>query len=206
MQVKEDILINSHSLFCRYGIRSVSMDDIARELSISKKTIYQYFKDKDELVNNVTQYHLEFEKDEFNQIAKSAIDPIDELTKISVCLRQNLKDLNPSLVFDLKKYHRKAWENWISFKTVFVRNNIARNLKQGIEEGYYRSEIDVNTLAIYRMEQVQLPFDESIYPREKFSLSEVQLNLFDHFVHGLLTEKGRKLYKEYQEILQLNTK
>ena len=201
LEIRESILEVSYMLFHRYGIRSVSMDDIARELTISKKTIYQYFKDKDDLVSTVTARHMDMERPEMAEIENSSVDAIDELEKISVCLRKNLKDLNPSLLFDLKKYHRKAWDVWTTFKNEFIKNNIVENLNKGIRDGFYRREIDVEALAIFRVEQVQMTFDDNVYPKEKFNLTELQVQLFDHFVYGILTDKGRKLYKEYQEKL-----
>ena len=201
LEIRESILEASYMLFHRYGIRSVSMDDIARELTISKKTIYQYFKDKDDLVSTVTARHMDMERQEMAEIENSSVDAIDELAKISVCLRKNLKDLNPSLLFDLKKYHRKAWDVWTTFKNEFIKNNIVENLNKGIRDGFYRREIDVEALAIFRVEQVQMTFDDNVYPKEKFDLTELQVQLFDHFVYGILTDKGRKLYKEYQEKL-----
>ena len=108
LDIRESILEASYGLFHKYGIRSVSMDDIARELTISKKTIYQYFKDKDDLVSTVTKKQMDMERREIEEIEKSSVDAIDELAKMSVCVRKNLKEINPSLLFDLQKYHRKA--------------------------------------------------------------------------------------------------
>ncbi len=177
------------------------MDDIARELTISKKTIYQYFKDKDDLVYTVTKIHMDMERREMEEIEKSSVDAIDELAKISICMRKNLKDINPSLLFDLKKYHKKAWDQWLTFKNEFIKNNIVENLNKGIRNGFYRKEIDVEALAIFRVEQVQMTFDDGLYPSDKFELSELQMQLFDHFVYGILTDEGRNLYKEYQDKL-----
>lgn len=201
MEIRESILEAAHTLFHKYGIRSVSMDDIARELTISKKTIYQYFKDKDDLVYTVTKIHMDMERREMEEIEKSSVDAIDELAKISICMRKNLKDINPSLLFDLKKYHKKAWDQWLTFKNEFIKNNIVENLNKGIRNGFYRKEIDVEALAIFRVEQVQMTFDDGLYPSDKFELSELQMQLFDHFVYGILTDEGRNLYKEYQDKL-----
>lgn len=201
LEIKENILEASYVLFHRYGIRSVSMDDIARELTISKKTIYQYFKDKDDLVSTVTTKHMDMERQEMEEIEKSSVDAIDELAKISLCFRKNLKDINPSLLFDLKKYHKKAWDIWMGFKNEFIKNNIVGNLNKGIRDGFFRKGIDVEALAIFRVEQIQMTFDDNIYPKDKFELTGLQMQLFEHFVYGILTDKGRNLYKEYQEKL-----
>jgi hypothetical protein len=76
---------------------------------------------------------------------------------------------------------------------------VVRNIRQGREEGYYRPEVNAEVIAAMRLELVQLAFDEDVFPREKFKLAQVQMELFDHFVYGLVTEKGRKLYQKYKE-------
>lgn len=178
----------------RYGVRSISMDDIARHLSVSKKTLYQHFADKEDIVTVTCKGHLERDVKEFEAIRQSARNAIDELVKQSAFLKRYLQDMNPSLLFDLQKYHPKAWKVWLNHKNNFIREAVVRNLRQGIEEGYFRPEIDPEVIASMRLEMIQLPFNEEIFPREKFRLAEVQMQIFDHFVFGMLSEKGRKLY------------
>jgi AcrR family transcriptional regulator len=200
--IKEKILKGAEELFMRYGIRSISMDDIARHLSVSKKTLYQHFTDKEDIVTMTCKTHLERNAIEFDRIRSTATNSIDELAKLSVCLKRNMEDMNPSLMYDLQKYHPRAWAVWTEHKTKFIRCSVVRNLKQGIEEGYFRPEIDPEIIASVRLELVQVAFNEDIFPREKFSLAEVQMQVFDHFVYGLLTDKGRKLYQKSKEVNQ----
>ena len=197
--VKEKIQKGAEELFMRYGVRSISMDDIARHLSVSKKTLYQHFSDKEDIVTITCQSHLARNADEFQSIRKTARNAIEELFQLSVCLRRNMQDMNPSLLYDLQKYHPKAWGVWLDHKNKFIRESVVRNLKQGIEEGYFRPEIDPEVLAAVRLEMVQLAFNEEIFPRERFRLPDVHGQIFDHFVFGLLTEKGRKLYLKYKQ-------
>jgi len=199
--IKKKILKGAETLFMKYGVRSISMDDIARHLSVSKKTLYQHFADKEDIVTITCQAHIEEMSKEFFGIQNSAKNAIDELSKISTCLKQNSEEMNPSLLFDLQKYHPKAWAVWLNHKNKFIRESVIRNLKQGIEEGYFRPEIDKEVIATMRLELVQLPFDDQIFPPSRFRLSEVQMQIFDHFVYGLVTEKGRKLYQKYKETL-----
>ncbi|MBA4055687.1 MAG: hypothetical protein C0490_13310 [Marivirga sp.] len=138
---------------------------------------------------------------EFELIRKSAKNAIDELAKISLCLKQNSEEVNPSLLFDLQKYHPRAWNVWVDHKNKFIRESVVRNLSQGIEEGYFRAEIDKEVIAAMRLELVELVFDEQIFPPSRFKLSDVQMQIFDHFVYGLVTEKGRRLYQKYKETL-----
>jgi TetR/AcrR family transcriptional regulator, cholesterol catabolism regulator len=198
--VKGKILKGAEDLFTKYGIRSISMDDIARHLSVSKKTLYQHFVDKEDIVTMACKAHLERNAKEFDEIRSTAKNAIDELAKLSVCLRRNMQDMNPSLLFDLQKYHPRAWTEWLNHKNKFIRCSVVRNLKQGMEEGYFRSEINPEIIAAMRLELVQLAFDEEVFPREQYRLPEVQMQIFDHFVYGLVTDKGRKLYQKYKEV------
>ena len=145
------------------------------------------------------QSHLNRDAEEFQAIRKTARNAIEELFQLSVYLKRHMQDMNPSLLFDLQKYHPKAWSVWLDYKNKFIRDSVIRNLKQGIEEGYFRPEMDPQVIAAVRMEMVQLAFNEEIFPHERFRLPEVQGQIFDHFVFGLLTEKGRKLYLKYKQ-------
>lgn len=199
MDNKKKILIAAGDLFMKYGVRSVSMDDIAHNLTMSKKTLYQYFQDKDELVLLATQAHMEIEMAEYNEVEENSINAIDELVGVNKCMRRDFKNMNPSLLFDLQKYHPNAWQEWVNFKNVYIRSQVARNLKRGIREGFFRDEIDPEVIATLRVEMVQMAFDESVFSRERLTLKELQLMFFDLFVQGILTEKGKQLYKEYLE-------
>ena len=200
INIKEKILKGAEDLFMRYGVRSISMDDIARHLSVSKKTLYQHFADKEDIVTMTCKAHLERHEREFQSIRKTARNAVEELTQLSVCLKRNVQDMNPSLLFDLQKYHPKAWNVWLNHKNKFIRESVVRNLKQGIEEGYFRPEIDSEVIAAVRLELVQLAFNEEIFPSDRFRLPEAQMQIFDHFVFGLVTDKGRKLYLKYKEV------
>lgn len=198
--VKTKILKGAEELFMRFGVRSITMDEIARHLGVSKKTIYQYFTDKDDIVSSVTSEHLIRERAQFEEMAASSRNSVEELVKISFCLKENLKGMNPSLLFDLQKYHQKAWRVWVDFKNKFIREAVVRNLKAGIEQGHFRPEINPEILAIVRLELIQLGFDEQLFSRDRFNLPEVQVHILEHFIHGLLTDKGRKLYQKYKEV------
>ena len=201
LNIKERILKGSEELFTRYGVRSISMDDIARHLSVSKKTLYQHFADKEDIVTMACKAHLDRTTKEFEHAREIAKNAIEELANLSVCLKRTMEDMNPSLLFDLEKYHPRAWKVWLDHKNKFIKDSVARNLKQGIEEGYYRPELNAEIIAVMRLELVQIAFDEEVFPRDRFKLPAVQMEIFDHFVYGLVTEKGRKLYHKLKEKL-----
>lgn len=197
---KTKILKGAEELFMRYGVRSISMDDIARHLSVSKKTLYQHFADKDELVMMVSRGHLERNILQFDTIRDESKNPIEELAKLSVCMKMNMETMNPAVMFDLQKFHPKAWNEFIKFKNNHLRESIVRNLKQGIELGYVRPEVNPEILAAIRIETVQLAFNNELFAAGQYSLAEVQAHLFDHFVYGIVTEKGRKLYEKFKTV------
>ncbi|MBK5278306.1 MAG: TetR/AcrR family transcriptional regulator [Bacteroidia bacterium] len=199
LDIKDKILKGSQELFMKYGVRSISMDDIARHLSVSKKTLYQHFTDKEEIVTQVSQTHLDRITNQMDGLREEAENAIDELAKISVCIKQNMEDMNPSLLFDLQKYHPKAWSVWMEHKNKYIYESVVRNLKQGIEDGHFRAEIKTEIIATTRLLMIEVVFDERIFPKDKFNLMEMQSEIFDHFVYGICTEKGRKLYQKYKE-------
>lgn len=197
--IKDKILKGSEELFMKYGVRSISMDDIARHLSVSKKTLYQHFTDKEEIITQVCQNHLDRNTNQMEGLREEAENAIEELAKISVCIKKNMEEMNPSLLFDLQKYHPKAWAVWMEHKNKHIYESVVRNLKQGIEDGHFRAEINTEIIAATRMILIEAVFDERIFPKDKFNLIEVQSETFDHFVYGISTEKGRKLYTRYKE-------
>ncbi|WP_420318669.1 TetR/AcrR family transcriptional regulator [Ekhidna sp.] len=200
MKAKEKILSSAEELFIQYGIRSVTMDDVARAASMSKKTLYQYFDNKDGLVSEVALNHFEKETAEFNEIEESANDAIHEILLVSQCLRKHVFRMNPSLLYDMQKYHGAAWDKYLEFKQSTIRGHIERNIEKGKEEGYFREELNAKVLSILRVEGVQLVFNTQLFPRDQFDFPTVQLQILDHFVHGLLTDKGRKKYEEYMHL------
>jgi AcrR family transcriptional regulator len=197
MVIEEKIIQASHDLFMRYSIKSITMDDIARHLSISKKTIYQYFKDKNDLVLQVTSNHLKEEKLEIQSIKSTTTNAIETLIEESMWLRRNITDMNPSLLYDLKKYHHQAWELYLESKEMVYIRSLVETLVKGISEGYFRKDIDPEILAVLRVEQIQMSLENLIYPRSRFEFKDVQTQLFNHFLNGLVSEKGRKLLKKY---------
>jgi AcrR family transcriptional regulator len=197
LEIKDKILKGTQDLFMRYGVRSISMDDIARHLSVSKKTLYQHFADKEDLVTAVSKAHLESERKIYESLRDGSINSIEHLAKIAVCMRKEMENLNPALLFDIQKFHPKAWSVWINFKKGVIQE-IVNNLNLGKREGYVREEVIPEIHAIVRTELVQLVFNEEIFPRNKFKLSELQTQIFDQFVYGIVTDKGRKLYQKYK--------
>lgn len=197
MVVRDKIIEKAAELYMQFGIRTVTMDDIARDLSISKKTIYQYFKDKRELVNTICQTHLETENARFDSSNCESENSVHELILVSKCLRESMMEMKINIMNELRKFYPEAWAMYMEFKSDVMKESIMRVIERGQEEGHFRPEIDPELVAIMRMEQVESFIMNNPYPKDKYSFVEVQMQLFDHFIHGLFTIEGHQLFNQY---------
>ncbi len=116
MEPKDRIVLGAGELFFKYGIKSVTMDDIAKHLGISKKTIYQFFDDKDQLVLTLMANTLLINQESFDAISKSAKDPIHEIVLTAEHMRNIFTQINPIVFSDMKKYYPEAWIQFRQFK------------------------------------------------------------------------------------------
>jgi AcrR family transcriptional regulator len=199
MEAKERILEKAHELFHRYGIRSVSMDDIAAQLGMSKKTVYQYYVDKDELVNAVFDAELNANKDQCLACTKMGENAIHEVFLSFDMVEELLKTMNPSMLFDMQKYHPSAYKKFDDFRNQFLFKIIKGNLERGVKEELYRADIDTDILSRYRLYSILLSFDPDVFPSNKTNLVKIEQQLIEHFLYGLATAKGEKLIQKYKQ-------
>ncbi len=199
MEPKERILLKAEELFMQYGIRSVSMDDIANNLGMSKKTLYQYFADKDELVEGVVDGHInEIEEDCLN-CRKDAIDAIHEIFITMERIMEEFSNMNPMLLYDLEKFHFKGYQRFKEHKDKFMLQIIRNNIEWGIKDELYRSDIHVDVLSKYRIESMMIPFNVAVFPPGKYNLATTSGIIIENFTYGLATIKGHKLIQKYNE-------
>lgn len=191
------ILGQADSLFKKFGIRSVSMDDIAKELHISKKTIYLHYSNKADIVRGIMTEHIESEKRDFEEIHGKSGDALEEMILMMNWVSKSFKDINPALIYDVQKYYPKSWEIWQEFKNSFIRKSVTANLIWGKEQGLYRPDLDVNIIAKLRLDEVEFFLDPSVFEGQKYDLTYVHLQLLEHYIHGLVTMKGKKLLNDY---------
>jgi TetR/AcrR family transcriptional regulator, cholesterol catabolism regulator len=196
----ERILKGGGELFLQAGIKSVTMDDIAKHLGMSKKTIYQFFKDKDELVTALIKQRLQEDEDEMTEILNKSGNVIEGMINMMKCSEEIFARANPILIHDLQKYHPEAWKQFQGFKSEVIVRTMEGLLNKGIEQGYIRPDIDAKVLARMRVMQVEMGFNTSIFPASEFNLWKVQRQLLEHFNYGICTIKGYKLLNEYKNI------
>jgi TetR/AcrR family transcriptional regulator, cholesterol catabolism regulator len=198
METKNRILVKSHEQFNRFGIRSVSMDDIAAALGMSKKTLYQHFSDKEELVCACFSQVMEHNQHQCLSDQQRAENPIHELFLAFDMTQEMFANMNPVVIYEMEKYHPSAYKKFQEFKYGFLYKVISNNLERGIREELYRPDIDVDVITRYRIESVMLAFNASIFPNNRTHLIHIEQQLFEQFLYGLATTKGQKLIQKYK--------
>lgn len=189
----------AHELFMQYGLRSVSMDDIATSLGISKKTIYLYYADKDELVEAVVD--TEFTKNESiceydRGHSKNAVHEIFMAMDMVV---EMFSTMNPSLIFDMQKYYPGAFKKFHTYKNDYLFSVIRDNVIRGISEELYRPEINVDIISRFRVESIMIPFNPEFHAKMKYNMAEIEEEFIIHFLFGMASLKGYKMIVKYQQ-------
>lgn len=186
-------------LFTKYGIRSVSMDDIANALGMSKKTIYQYFVDKDELVEAVVEADINNMQRDCEGVIADARDAIQEIFLTIDRLLEQFRNMNPMLIYDLEKFHFRGFQKFMDHKNKFLLQVIRKNMERGLAEGLYRDDLNVEIISRFRLESMMIPFNVDLYPPGKYSLADLSKEIIEHYVYGLASQKGYKLIVKYKE-------
>jgi TetR/AcrR family transcriptional regulator, cholesterol catabolism regulator len=202
MTAEEKIVKGAEELFFKYGIRSVTMDDIAKHLGMSKKTIYQYFKEKDEIIHKLMLARLKKDECTFSECVNNASNIVDEVFSMMKNIHEIFSTINPQLFYELQKYYPQTWKLFKDFKEEFILKMVEKSLEKGIKEGHVRPDINVKILSRLRMEQIEMAMDPASFPPDKFKILDVQLTLVEHFLYGICTLKGHKLINKYKEVTE----
>jgi len=197
--VKDRIKQKAHDLFMQYGVRSVTMDEISVQMGVSKKTIYQYYADKDELVDAVMVDIINYNQDCCMQDKKKAKDAIHEVFLAMEMMQEMFQNMNPAILFELEKYYPKSFEKFKQHKYSFLYKVLKENLERGIAEELYRNEMDIDIMIKLRLETMMMPFNQVLFPKNKYSLIKVETEFTTNFLFGLATIKGHKLITKYEQ-------
>ena len=198
--VKSRIISGARELFFKYGLKSITMDDIAKHLAISKKTIYLYFPDKNKLVETLMETTLKHNETQFIKVNQEAENVIVEVFGLMKHIDAMFSKINPNLFYDLQKYHPLAWKIFRDFKEDCMAKMVEESIKRGIKEGLVRTDVNAKILSRLRIEEVEMGLNPVAFPPDKFNMTEVQVALLDHFLLGICTLKGHKLFNKYKQV------
>ncbi|MGA2405896.1 MAG: TetR/AcrR family transcriptional regulator [Bacteroidales bacterium] len=186
----KNILLKVRELYMKYGIKSITMDDVATEMGISKKTLYQFVTDKEELVGKFVDNDIEIRKEEIHKCFKIGFNAIEELFEISAFMNKIMRDQNPATDYDLKKYYPHHYEKIVKTRREGIFDYILLNIKKGKKEGLYRDDLNeeiITKLYLSRLENSQ--FNE-LFSAEEFTSIKLFVELLNYHVRGIATEKG----------------
>lgn len=204
MNETKQIMDKVGRLFKKYGIKSITMDDISRELGMSKKTLYQYFSDKAELVEKVIQNEFYEFRSKVNLLLNEDIDPVLQLIKLNRLILDNLKTYSTVIDFDLRKYYSNLY---LKLKVQYIelfRNCISTNISHGKNSGVYRSDIDIDIITKLHVSRIEQAPHSEVYSIEEFTSPGFARETCLVHIKGMISEKGQLLlnkhYKEFEEL------
>lgn len=194
--MKERIIQESVSMFLEYGFKSVTMDDLAEKLGVSKKTIYEHFDTKTQLVKEATDYVFENISCSIDDLRHQQLDPVEETLAIKSQVMRHLKNEKSFPQYQLQKYYPKIHKSLKQKQWDKMQECCLENINRGIEEGFYRPEIDVDSVFRFYYYGMNLLKDQDVFPPQKFSNQIVKDQFLDYHIRGIASPKGLKRLEE----------
>jgi len=192
LQKKKEIIAGSLRVFMRKGIKSVNMDDVSKELGISKKTLYLVVKDKEELIQKGVEVFCKKEDLEMNLIQSKSLNAIEESLEIKKWVLSVLDGIHPSVAFELEKYYPKVSRRMQEHRKKVIYKSLLENLLKGQKEGYYRKDLNPDIIIKIYISRIEILFDQSVFPLSEYALSNLYIESFNYHIRGIASEKGLK--------------
>ena len=197
MEQKEiQLLEQVDKLFMRCGIKSLTMNDIAREIGISKKTLYLHCSDKEDLLIKSFAHHFRCEEDFQNRIVSKNLNAIDEIFEVSKHVSEMLKTIHPSVHYDLRKYYPEAWKIFSEYRKNFMLKCVSDNMEKGKKEGLYRANLNIPIVARIHISRVDIVFDGELFPANQFNFAEVFFEMIRYHIRGIASPKGIEYFMD----------
>lgn len=173
------------------------MDDIAREMGISKKTLYQYVSNKADLIEQIFQAHISEEKCMTESIRSTSSDAMEEMLRIGRYVVGKLRSISPTTVYDLRKYYGSIWKKMEAQMKQHVYGVISDNIERGIRQGIYRDELNPEIIARLYVGKSVLVADEDVFESGRYDLATLQQEYIRYHIYGIASEKGRQLLAKH---------
>lgn len=186
---KRELILSATEIYMRYGIKSMTMDEMARQLGVSKKTLYQFVKDKNDLVEQCLLLQHEEEQKMIAEIVSETDNAIEQMLHISRVIIEELRNIHPSIFFDLAKYHPSAMKMIEGHKDQFICGCITENLVVGIKQGFYRKNLNPEVISAIYVGMIDMLMQDKI-SNIKLRPDEIYSELFRYHIRGIASEKG----------------
>lgn len=200
----KNILQESILLFEKFGIRSISMDDIAKELSVSKKTLYQFVENKADLIDKALQFKLDYSCNYISENVHSEQHAIDVLLDVSKQVSKTYQQSSPNIHFDLQKYYPEIYKKIIEKHKKIVYDGVKHNIERGIEQGVYRNDLKADLIAELYVSKLKEMNDDEFLNNTRHSFKKIFEVMFDSHIRAIVNDEGLKYYLDRKESLKFN--
>jgi AcrR family transcriptional regulator len=198
----KNILEKVLCLYLKYGIKSITMDDVARELGISKKTLYTFVSDKTDLVKKILDKQLEEGKCYFDTISNQTLNAIEEIIEVHKHVNNAIKKYNPTTEYDLRKYYPELYKPFIEEKRNRMYGWILSNIKKGKSANLYRDDVKENIIAKLVVSRNEFLVESDLFSENEFNSSDFFNEILKYHIRGIATQLGVELYESYLKELK----
>ena len=166
------------------------MDDIAREMGMSKKTIYQFVENKAELVKLTMQNYLEQERGQIESIVGTSVNSIDEMIQMVSYFYSEVRDFNPTVLNDLQKHYPETWAIYNDYRFEFMLGLIRKNIESGVKQGMYRNNLNSDVIAKIYISGIDLLINQTLFPSKKYVFVDTYKEYLNYHLRGIVSVKG----------------
>lgn len=198
------LIAQAYDIFTQHGIRSVSMDDLCRQMGISKKTLYKHVENKSDLLIKISEYIKETISSRIQQLKESDLNAIDVLLEMSRASTDNHVRINPYISFEIRKFYPKIYDNYFCSKKEMIIESIMDNLDKGIKEGLYRQDLNKEIVAHLYFKKIEEFHTLEGDDLRNFSYSKIFEVMFENHIRGISNKKGIEYFEKRKEKLNFN--
>lgn len=194
---KIKLLHTAGELFKKHGVKNLSMDDIARAMGMSKKTIYVLVRDKSDLVHQALELYLEAERIQIETILNSSKNSVDEMIDMVVYFFNQIHNFTTSALDDINKYYPASWAIYTNYRQSFMLNTIRKNIENGIREGYYRNGLNADIIAKIYISGIDILGNQELFPAKEYVFLDIYKEYINYHLRGIVSERGLKHLEEH---------
>lgn len=187
----------SAELFKKHGVKNLTMDDVAKELGMSKKTIYRFVQDKADLVRKAMEIYLAGDKEQLEAIVRKSENAVEGMIQMIAYFFNQVTEFDTSALVDIQKYYQDSWEMYNDYRYKYVLSLIADNLRNGIKQGFYRNDFDADIISKIYISAVDVLIDQRLFPSKKYAFIDIYKEFLKYHLRGVVSPKGLEYLEQH---------
>ena len=191
-------------MFLEFGIKNLNMDEISRKLGISKKTLYRYVDSKERLIEKIFEYENLKWNNFFEELSQQPHNAIERLFRVSFRVHEEMKDINPMLMFEMRKYYEPVFNEYLSQKRAIILQRMRMNLEQGIKEGLYRPDINIELVLTLYVNYLVEMHNYDMAKICNITFDQVFEIMFENHIRAISTPEGVKYFENRKKEISGN--